>query len=78
MSHLQRGGTPSAHDRLMARWFGIAAVDMIVKGDFGSMVSLGQGEITTAPLEGIINKLKLVDVNKYYDTERYNGRRTIF
>ena len=78
LSHLQRGGTPSAHDRLMARWFGIAAVDMIVKGDFGSMVSLGQGEITTAPLEGIINKLKLVDVNKYYDTERYNGRRTIF
>lgn len=78
LSHLQRGGTPSAHDRLTARWFGIAAVDMIVKGNFGSMVSLAQGEITTAPLEGIINKLKLVDVAKYYDTERYNGRRTIF
>lgn len=78
LSHLQRGGTPSAHDRLMARWFGIAAVDMIVNGDFGRMVSLDRGEITTAPLQGIINKLKLVDVNKYYDTERYNGRRTIF
>ncbi|PKN51439.1 MAG: 6-phosphofructokinase [Deltaproteobacteria bacterium HGW-Deltaproteobacteria-13] len=78
LSHLQRGGTPSAHDRLMARWFGIAAVDMIVNGDFGRMVSLGQGEITTAPLEGIVNKLKLVDVEKYYDAERYNGRRTIF
>ena len=78
LSHLQRGGTPSAHDRLMARWFGIAAVDMIVKGNFGSMVSLEHGEITTAPLAGIINKLKLVDVEKYYDTGRYNGRRTIF
>ncbi|HUN55778.1 MAG TPA: ATP-dependent 6-phosphofructokinase [Smithella sp.] len=78
LSHLQRGGTPSAYDRLMARWFGIAAVDMIVKGNFGCMVSLGQGEITTAPLEGIVNKLKLVNVQKYYDTERYNGRRTIF
>jgi 6-phosphofructokinase 1 len=77
LSHLQRGGTPSAHDRLMARWFGIAAVDMIVRGDFGRMVSLQQGEIATAPLEGIINKLQLVDVKKYYDTERYNGRRTI-
>ena len=78
LSHLQRGGTPSAHDRLMARWFGIAAVDMIVRGDFGRMVSLERGEIATAPLAGIINKLKLVDVEKYYDTERYNGRRTIF
>jgi 6-phosphofructokinase 1 len=77
LSHLQRGGTPSAHDRLMARWFGIAAVNMIVNGDFGRMVSLERGEITTAPLEGVINKLKLVDVEKYYDTERYNGRRTI-
>jgi ATP-dependent phosphofructokinase / diphosphate-dependent phosphofructokinase len=77
LSHLQRGGTPSAHDRLMARWFGIAAVDMIVKGDFGSMVSLRQGEIATAPLAEVINKLKLVDVEKYYDAGRYNGRRTI-
>ena len=77
LSHLQRGGTPSAHDRLMARWFGIAAVNMIVNGDFGRMVSLEHGEIANAPLEEIINKLKLVDVKKYYDTERYNGRRTI-
>jgi len=77
LSHLQRGGTPSAHDRLMARWFGIAAVDMIVKGDFGRMVSLQRGEIVTVPLEVIIDKLQLVDVKKYYDTERYNGRRTI-
>ncbi|MFA5322621.1 MAG: ATP-dependent 6-phosphofructokinase [Smithella sp.] len=78
LSHLQRGGTPSAHDRLMARWFGIAAVDMIVNEDFGRMVTLEKGEIGTAPLAGVINKLKLVDVEKYYDTERYNGRRTIF
>lgn len=78
LSHLQRGGTPSAHDRLMARWFGIAAVDMIVKEDFGRMVTLERGDIGTAPLAGIVNKLKLVDVEKYYDTERYNGRRTIF
>jgi 6-phosphofructokinase 1 len=41
------------------------------------MVSLLRGEITGVPLKEIINKLKLVDVEKYYDTERYNGRRTI-
>ena len=78
LSHLQRGGSPSAHDRLMARWFGIAAVDMIIKEDFGRMVTLERGDIGTAPLAGVVNKLKLVDLEKYYDTERYNGRRTIF
>jgi len=77
LSHLQRGGAPSAHDRLMARWFGIAAVDMIVNEDYGRMASLVHGEITSVPLKEIVHKLNLVDVKKYYDTERYNGRRSI-
>ncbi len=77
LSHLQRGGTPSARDRLMARWFGIAAVDMILNEDFGRMVSYSHGEITTVPLKEVIDNLRLVDVNKYYDTQRYNGKRTI-
>ena len=77
LSHLQRGGAPSAHDRLMARWFGIAAVDIIINEDYGRMVSLKRSEITSVPLIEIINKLNLVDITKYYDTERYNGRRSI-
>jgi len=77
LSHLQRGGTPTAHDRLMARWFGIAAVDTIINDDFGSMVGLVRGEITSIPMKELLNKLKLVDVDRYYDTERYNGRRSI-
>jgi 6-phosphofructokinase 1 len=77
LSHLQRGGSPSARDRLMARWFGIAAVDMILNEDFGRMVSLSHGEIASVPLKEIIDRLKLVDVDRFYDTERYNGKRTI-
>lgn len=77
LSHLQRGGSPSARDRLMARWFGIAAVDMILSEDFGRMVSFLRGEISGVPLKEVISKLNLVDVEKYYDTEKYNGRRTI-
>ncbi|MCD6570848.1 MAG: ATP-dependent 6-phosphofructokinase [Deltaproteobacteria bacterium] len=77
LSHLQRGGVPSARDRLMARWFGISAVDMILNEDFGRVVSLSHGKITSIPLKEIIDKLKLIDVDKYYDTERYNGKRTI-
>ncbi len=61
----------------MARWFGIAAVDLIINEDFGRMVSLLRGEITSVPMKEIINNLKLVNVDKFYDKERYNGRRTI-
>jgi len=77
LSHLQRGGSPSARDRLMARWFGIAAVDMIVNEDFGRMVSYRQGEITSVPMKDVTDHLNLIDVDKYYDTERYNGKRSI-
>ena len=44
LSHLQRGGAPSAYDRLMARRFGIAAVDMVVNEDFGRMVSFREAK----------------------------------
>ena len=78
LSHLQRGGSPSSYDRLMARWFGIAAIDMIINEDFGRMASLVRGEITSIPLKEVISKgLKIVDIDKYYDIERYNGRRSI-
>jgi 6-phosphofructokinase 1 len=77
LSHLQRGGAPSAYDRLMGRYFGIAAIDLIVMGEFGKMVSYRNGQITAVPLEEAVGKLNTVDVNTQYDTERYNGRRTL-
>ncbi len=77
LSHLQRGGVPCAYDRRMGRYFGIAAVDLIVREEFGRMVSYRNGRITAVPLEEAIGRLNLVDVKTQYDTERYNGRRTI-
>lgn len=77
LSHLQRGGVPCAYDRRMGRYFGIAAIDLIVKEDFGKMVSYRSGRITSVPLREAIGRLNLVDVQTQYDTERYNGRRTI-
>ena len=77
LSHLQRGGAPSAYDRRMGRYFGIAAVDLVVNRDFGKMVSLRNGKITAVPLKDIYGKLNLVDIETQYDIERYNGRRTI-
>jgi 6-phosphofructokinase 1 len=77
LSHLQRGGIPCAYDRRMGRYFGIAAIDLIVKEDFGKMVSYRNGRITAVSLEEAIGRLSLVDVKTQYDIERYNGRRTI-
>ena len=77
LSYIQRGGTPCAYDRRMGRYFGIAAMDMVINKDFGSMVSYKNGRITAVPLKDVLGKTRFVNVNKYYDTERYNGRRTI-
>lgn len=77
LSHLQRGGAPCAYDRRMGRYFGIASIDLVVRKHFGKMVCFKNGKITACPLENIYGRLSLVDVATQYDTERYNGRRTI-
>ena len=77
LSHLQRGGAPSAFDRRMGRYFGIAAVDLVVMRDFGKLVSLTNGKVTAVPLETVMEKPRSVDIDTEYDTDRYNGRRTI-
>jgi len=77
LSHLQRGGAPCAYDRRMGRYFGIAAVDLVVNGDFGQMVSYKNGKITAVSIEKVIGRLSLVNIETQYDVDRYNGRRTI-
>jgi len=77
LSHLQRGGAPCAYDRRMGRYFGIAAVDLVARRDFGKMVCYKNGLISAVPLEKVIGRPNLVDIATQYDTERYNGRRTI-
>ena len=77
LSHLQRGGAPCAYDRRMGRYFGIAAVDLVSMNDFGKMVCYKNGSITACPLKNVIGRTSFVNVDVQYDTERYNGRRTI-
>jgi 6-phosphofructokinase 1 len=75
LSHLQRGGAPSAYDRRMGREFGIAAIDLLLAGKFGTMVNYKNGRVGFISLNDLKGKPHLVDIEKYYDTERYNGRR---
>jgi 6-phosphofructokinase len=77
LSHLQRGGSPSAHDRRMGRHFGIAAIELVVKQDYGKMVCFRDGRITTSPLKDIQGRVRRVDVSTLYDVERYGGRRSV-
>ncbi len=77
LSHLQRGGAPCAYDRRMGRYFGIAAMDLVMMGDFDKMVCYRNGRITACPLGKVIGTIRYVDVKTLYDIDRYNGRRTI-
>lgn len=61
LGYIQRGGSPSAFDRVLASRYGIGAIDLVHKGDFGSMVSLRGNDIVSVPLVEAINKNRLVD-----------------
>jgi 6-phosphofructokinase 1 len=55
LGHYQRGGSPSAFDRLLAARFGEAAVDALIKGDSGKMVGLQESKIVMTDLEEVNN-----------------------
>jgi ATP-dependent phosphofructokinase / diphosphate-dependent phosphofructokinase len=77
LSHLQRGGNPCAYDRRMGRYFGIAAIGLVLKKDFGKMVCLRNGRISSVAFDKVMGRLSLIDARTQYDTERYSGRRTM-
>ncbi len=65
LGHLQRGGTPTAFDRVLGTRFGIAAIDLVHANDFGKMVSLQGNEIVAIPLADAVDQLKVVDQELY-------------
>jgi phosphofructokinase-like protein len=65
LGHIQRGGTPTAFDRVLGTRFGIAAVDLIMSGEFGKMVSIQGRKIQAVPLDDAVGKLKTVDMELY-------------
>lgn len=65
LGHLQRGGTPTAFDRVLATRFGVKAVELVKKKKFGQMVSLSGNKIVDVPLAKAVGKLKTVDKEFY-------------
>ena len=56
LGHIQRGGTPTAHDRVLSSRYGYAAVELCMKGDFGKMVTLQGDTIGAVSLEDVIGR----------------------
>ena len=61
LGHVQRGGTPTPFDRVLATRFGVAAVDLIAQGGFGRMVCLKGSAVTSVPIAEAVGQLKGVD-----------------
>lgn len=61
LGHVQRGGSPTAFDRLLGTRYGVKAVDLIHEGKFGRMVVLRGNKVTDVPLEKTMKGLKRVD-----------------
>jgi 6-phosphofructokinase 1 len=61
LGHVQRGGTPSAFDRVLSSRMGVAAVDLVARGEFGRMVCLRCDAIQSTPIEEAVGILKTVN-----------------
>ncbi len=60
LGHIQRGGTPTPFDRILATRFGIAAMELVRNGDFGKMVCLRNGRMSSIELEKVGGKVRTV------------------
>ena len=65
LGHIQRGGSPTAFDRILGTRFGVKAVELVENKQFGQMVSLSGTKIVSVPLERGVEKLKTLDMDLY-------------
>ncbi|MDW3218539.1 MAG: ATP-dependent 6-phosphofructokinase [Acidimicrobiales bacterium] len=72
LGHVQRGGTPTAFDRVLSTWYGVTAMEAAHDRDFGTMVALRNGEVVRAPLAECIAELK------YTHPDLLDAMRTFF
>jgi phosphofructokinase-like protein len=73
LGHVQRGGTPVAFDRVLATRFGVAAMQAVATGRFGTMVALRATEIVEVALQDALREPKLLDPELYETAELFFG-----
>jgi 6-phosphofructokinase 1 len=67
LGHIQRGGTPTAFDRVLATRYGVAAAEAAAEGAWGTMVALQGDHIVQVPVGDAVDQLKRVDPSLYLD-----------
>ncbi|MEU7747148.1 6-phosphofructokinase [Nonomuraea sp. NPDC049158] len=73
LGHIQRGGTPTAYDRVLATRFGLQAIDAVHEGDYGKMVALRGTDMVRVGLDVATAELKTVPVSRYAEAEVFFG-----
>jgi 6-phosphofructokinase 1 len=73
LGHIQRGGTPTAFDRVLATRFGLQAIDAVHDGEFGVMVALHGTDIVRVPLAAATGVLKTVPPERYEEVRTFFG-----
>jgi 6-phosphofructokinase 1 len=73
LGHIQRGGTPTAYDRVLATRFGVAAMDAVADGAFGQMVGLHATAMRRVGLDEALREPKLLDPSLYETAEVFFG-----
>jgi len=73
LGHIQRGGTPTAFDRVLATRFGIHAIRAVADGAFGMMVALHSTDIVRVPIAEATRELKLVPPERYAESAVFFG-----
>ncbi len=74
LGYLVRSGAPDALDSIVPMAFGNLALDLILKGTTGRLVSLRNGRYDNVPIDVVTSFKKKVDVEKFYDIDRYRPR----
>jgi 6-phosphofructokinase 1 len=70
LGYLVRSGDPDALDSIVPMAFGNLALDLILKNEFGRLVSVHKGFYDSVPIASVTSEKKTVDVSKYYSTDR--------
>ena len=78
LSYLVRCGEPDAIDSIVPMAFGNLALDLILNGSSGRLVCLRNGCYDNVPIESIMGRKKVVDVQKYYDRQRLRPKYDTF
>ena len=78
LGYLVRSGDPDAMDSIVPMAFGNLALDLILKGKYGRLVSIHDGVYDSVPLEVLDEGAKKLDVARYYEVERLRPRYTSF